>query len=75
MAKGILQKLVEDAELVADAGARVGRISDPAFFTALSNARDAMAGDGVPPAVVADLQKTLNTAIKDIAPITLNDLL
>jgi hypothetical protein len=74
MADTALQRLVEDAELVADVGVRLGRIKDAAFLTALSNARLALDSNTVSPSVVAELQRALNTVVKDIAPITLNDL-
>jgi hypothetical protein len=70
----ILEKLVEDAELVADVGVRLGRIKDQEFLTALNNARQAVANDVGTAPVVADLQKSLNSAVKDLAPITLYDL-
>ena len=73
-ADAVFRGLVEDAELVADAGVRLGRIKDPAFLTALANARRVLDKDTIPPDVVVDLQKSLNAAIKDIAPITLTDL-
>jgi len=66
--------LVEDAELVADAGVRLGRIKDAGFLSAVSSARQALDSDTASPGVVAELQKALNNAVKDIAPITLTDL-
>jgi hypothetical protein len=67
-------RLVEDAGLVADAGVRLGRIKDPAFLTALGEARQALEAGNAPPAVVASLQNTFNSAVRDILPITLSDL-
>ncbi|MBK8211977.1 MAG: hypothetical protein IPK78_20595 [Rhodospirillales bacterium] len=68
------EKLIQDADLVADVGVRLGRIKDPTFLDALGNARQALAADTVSPQVVAGLQKSLNSAINDIAPITLGDI-
>ena len=74
MTNPVLERLVEDAELVADVGVRLGRIKDAGFLSALSNARQALDGETVAPGVVAEFQKSLNSAVKDLSPITLNDL-
>jgi len=74
MTNAAFQRLVEDAELVADVGVRLGRIKDAGFLSALSTARQALDSDTASPGVVAELQKALNSAVKDLSPITLNDL-
>jgi hypothetical protein len=68
------EKLVEDAELVAAVGVRLGRIKGVDFLNSLSSARQALDTNELSPPVVAELQKSLNSAVKDIFPITLNDL-
>lgn len=74
MHRKILEQLVEDAELVVNVGVRLGRIKDVEVLNALSNARQALDNNTAAPSVVAELQKSLNSAVKDISPITLNDL-
>jgi len=74
MTKAILEKLVEDADLVADAGVRLGRIKNVQFLTVLSNARQALEKNAASPSLVEDLQKSLNIVINDISPIMLSDL-
>ncbi|MBI3293600.1 MAG: hypothetical protein HYZ71_02590 [Deltaproteobacteria bacterium] len=74
MPNAVLERLVEDAGLVADVGVRLGRIKSVAFLTALSNARHALDNGGASPEVIVELQNLLNSAINDISPITLNDL-
>jgi hypothetical protein len=68
------RKLVEDAGRVADVGVRLGRIKNVQFLTALSDARKAIEQGDLSPLVIAELQKSLNTAVNDISPITLYDL-
>ena len=74
MLKTLLEDLMGDADLVANVGVRIGRLQGTDLLTALSNARQALDSDAVTPAIVAELQKSLNTAVRDIAPITLRDL-
>ena len=74
MTKAVLEKLVEDAELVADVGVRLGHIKNIEFLNILSMARQAFDNDEASPGVIAELQKALNGAVTDISPITLNDL-
>ena len=70
----VLQNLVEDAELVAAVGVRLGRIKDVSFLATLADAKHALEIDSTSDKAVADLQKSLNVAINDILPITLYDL-
>ena len=74
MLKTLLEKLVEDADLIANVGVRIGRLQGTEFLAALCNARQALDADAVTPAIVSELQKALNAAVRDIAPITLQDL-
>ncbi len=71
-----LDHLIEDADRVVDVGVRLGRLRSTDVVDALRVAKEAVAaGDGAAlPAAAAALQKTLNDAVRDIAPITLNDL-
>ena len=72
----ILESLIEDADRVADAGVRLGRIRNPEFLRALSTAKRALASNDESECVtaVADLQSALNVAIRDLSPITMSDL-
>jgi hypothetical protein len=72
--KARFERLVEDAELLADAGVRLGRIKSAGFFDGLSKARKALETDDLSSPVFAELQKSLNSAVNEIFPITLNDL-
>ena len=74
MLKPLLASLVEDADLVANVGVRIGRLQGTELLTALCNAREALEKNCATPAIVADLEKSLNSAVRDIAPITLQDL-
>lgn len=74
MNRAILEKLVEDADLVVNIGVRLGRLNNLEVLSALRNAREALDSNTASPGVVAELQKSLNGAVKDIFPITLNDL-
>lgn len=69
-----LQQLVSDADLVARVGASLGRIRDDGYWVVLSDAKQALAKGVAAPELVATLQKTLNSAIRDLSPITLGDL-
>ena len=68
------QRLVQDAELVANVGVRLGQIKGLEFLNSLSNARKALDNNELSPPIVAELQNSLNGAVRDIFPITLNDL-
>src|SRR5882724_342739 len=72
--KELLKKLVEDADLVADVGVRLGLIKSVEFLTALREARNALAKDSASHEVIAELQKWLNSVVNGISPITLDDL-
>jgi hypothetical protein len=74
MTNAVLEHLIEDAELVAEVSARLGRLKDPGFLEVLRRAREALSAGAVAPAIVADLHRSLNTAVNDLSPITLNDL-
>ncbi len=71
MSKALLTALVEDADLVADVGVRLGRIKSDEFLTALKNARHALNNEGTSPEEIVrvreDLQKWLNPAVNDIS--------
>jgi hypothetical protein len=70
----VLAHLVEDAELVAEVGVRLGRIKGAKFLTDLSKAREAVEKGQTAPDLVPELQSSFNSAVNDIYPITLNDL-
>src|SRR5882724_2576253 len=72
--KELLKKLVEDADLVADVGVRLGLIKSVEFLTALREARNALAKDSASHEVIAELQIWLNSVVNEISPITLDDL-
>jgi hypothetical protein len=69
-----LKELIGDAQLVADAAVRLGRLQSMALLTDLKVLKAAVASgaDLLEPTVA--LQKSLNTAVKDISPITVRDL-
>lgn len=74
MTASVFQQLVADASLVADVGVSLGRIRDDAFLTGLSEAKKALEHGASSPELVAALQKSLNSSLRDISPITLGDL-
>ena len=69
-------ELIGDAQLVARALVRLGKLSDATFLTALNEVKDkrTAAGGAVDPAAVIKLQTSLSAAIAGLAPITLRDL-
>lgn len=70
-----LAELVEDAELVANAGVRLGRIPDPLpLLNAIQTIRsEQVAGEAAPSSIIT-LQNELNSAVIRIFPITLYHL-
>ena len=74
MLKSILETLVTDADLVANVGIRLGRLQGTDLLTALGNARTAVEANSATPEIVAQLQTSLNIAVRELAPITLFDL-
>ncbi len=73
--RALLAQLVEDADLVAGVGVRLGRLRNGEFLGALGAAKAALEKkEAVPPDVVEAVEKSLNAAVGDIAPITLNEL-
>ena len=76
METATLERLIDDAERIVDVGVRLGRIKNLEVVDALQAAKAAVAGNDATalPIAAARLQKSLNDAVKDIAPITLNDL-
>jgi hypothetical protein len=70
----VVRELVRDAELVADVAVRLGRLKDPKLLSDLKAARLAAGSDADSLDTVVELQKSLNAAISDIAPITLRDI-
>jgi hypothetical protein len=69
-----LKELIGDAQLVANAAVRLGRLQSMALLTDLKVLKAAVASgaDLLEPTVA--LQTSLNTAVKDISPITIRDL-
>jgi len=69
-----LKELIGDAQLVADAAVRLGRLQSMALLTDLKALKAAVASgaDLLEPTVA--LQKSLNEGVKDISPITVRDL-
>jgi hypothetical protein len=75
MASPLVEGLVADATLVAEVGVRLGALENSDLLDNLA-AINRTPGDGTgpDPAIVASLQRSLNAALKAIAPITLGDL-
>jgi hypothetical protein len=69
-----LKELIRDAQLVADAAVRLGRLQSMALLSDLKALKAAIASgtDLLEPTVA--LQTSLNTAVKEISPITVRDL-
>jgi len=69
-----LKELISDSELVANAAIRLGRLKTTEFLNDLAEAKRAIQEEQPNIDVFVKLQKTLNSAIVDIAPISLSDL-
>jgi hypothetical protein len=68
------QVLIDDAELVADVAVRLGRLQTSKLISDIAALKIAASSGTNDLDLVAALQTSLNTAVKDIAPITLRDL-
>lgn len=69
-----LTMLLEDASLVADTVVRMGRMDDSSLLDDIETARAALASGSAASKEIVNLQKSLNKTIKDLSPITLNDI-
>jgi hypothetical protein len=69
----LLDRLIDDAKLVASFGQRAGVFQDSALFSAIQSVESDDGADWGSKNVVA-LQASLNSAIKAITPVTLVDL-
>ena len=70
-----LAELVEDAELVANAGVRLGRIPDPLpLLNAIQTLKSEQAKGDIAPSSVINLQNELSNAVIRIFPVTLYHL-
>jgi hypothetical protein len=69
-----LQEFVDDADLVVRAGVSLGRIRDEQLFAVLGDAKKALEVGTSSPELVGAVEKSLNSAIRDLSPITLRDL-
>jgi hypothetical protein len=74
MLKLILERLVADADLVANVAVRLGRLQGTDLLTTLTAAKKALESDTASPEIVAQLQTSLNNAVNQLSPITLCDL-
>jgi hypothetical protein len=73
MSADIVEDLLKDAHLVADFGARAGRLSDSGLFEAIRKV-EASRGTGWNGQDIAALQTAMNDAIVMIRPVSLVDL-
>ena len=67
-------ELISDAKLVASVVIRSGRLHNPKFLPDLAALQSAQRTGAPSPVLIVALQKSLNGAIGDMAPITLADL-
>lgn len=75
MDPNFVERVVSDAEAVAEVGVNLGRFKDPGqLLDAVAAVRGAQAAGTVAPAQIAALQSAMNQAVPAISPITLNDL-
>ncbi len=74
MQNAVLAGLIQDAEAVADVGVRLGKIEGLSLFTAIEEAKAALAASGSCAAEAARLQQAIATAVRQLTPITLSDI-
>lgn len=75
MARSMLEALIDDSTIVAEVGVRIGALADDDDLPKALDAAIRSSGAALPDSeVVRDLSLALNSAMKKIAPITLDDL-
>lgn len=75
MDPNFVERVVCDAEAIAEVGVNLGRFKDPGpLLDAIAAVRSAQKEGNVLPGQIATLQSAMNAAVPALAPITLNDL-
>ncbi len=70
-----IDRLLSDAERVAETGVRLGRFADPgSFLTTIQDTRKAIGADTLTADNIIALQSKMNAAIKELAPLTLQQI-